>query len=85
VSEYDCTHVFWHSEELARTAFLFRFGSQDDVLLDTIEEDLTSLGVLYVLYAKVDTFPDVAVSDTLVDQNTDGSRGDIVDNTRAAA
>lgn len=71
-------------KRVARTALLLCLSPQNNIPLDTVEEDLTSLGMLDVFYAEIDTFLDEAISDTLVDQDTDCSWGNIVDYTRAS-
>jgi hypothetical protein len=71
-------------KRVERTALLLGFSPQNNILFDTVEEDLTSLGMFNVLYTEIYSFLDVAVSDTLVNQDADGSWGDIVDDTRAS-
>jgi hypothetical protein len=71
-------------KRVTHTALLLGFSPQNNILLDTVKEDLTSLGMFDVLYTEIYAFLDVAVSDTLVNQDTDCSWGDIVDDTRAS-
>ena len=54
------------------------------VLLDTSKELLTALGMSDVLNTDVDTLLDVAVSDNLVHDDTNGMGGDIVDNASSS-
>ena len=52
--------------------------------LDAVEELLTALRVPDVLNANVHPLLDVAVADDLVNNNTDGVGGDVVNNTGPA-
>ena len=51
------------------------------VSLDTVQELLSALGVVDVLDTDVYPLLQVTVSDFLIDNNTEGGLGDIVDNT----
>jgi len=51
------------------------------VRLDTVDELLSALGVLDVLNANVHTLLDVSVADELVEDDSEGGLGDVVDNT----
>lgn len=56
-------------------------GFQRSVLLDSAQEALSGSGRLDMLDAEVDTLLDVSVLDLLVDDDTDGGLGDVVDDT----
>ena len=53
------------------------------VPLDTVKELLSALRVPDVFNTDVHPLLNVAVADDLVDNDTDGVWGDVVDNTRA--
>lgn len=65
-------------------ALLLSLALLDGVLFDTVDELLTGAGVLNVLDANVDALLEVAVADTLVDDDADGGLGHVVDNTSLA-
>lgn len=54
------------------------------ILLDTIDEILTGTRVLDVLDPDADALLDVAVADDLVQEDTDGGLGHVVDNAGLA-
>ena len=72
-------------EHQVRTALRLRLNVRLVVPLDTVKELLPALRVLDVLHTDVYTLLDVTVADDLVDDDTDGVRGHVVDNTGPAA
>jgi hypothetical protein len=65
-------------------ALLFGLALLNGVLLDTVDELLAGARVRDVLDADVDALLKVTVADTLVDDDTDGGLGHVVDNTGLA-
>lgn len=51
------------------------------VALNTVDKLSPALGVVDVFDANVDTLLEIAVADLLVDDNTKGGPGDVVNNT----
>lgn len=62
-------------------ALLLGLTLLEGVLLDTVDELLAGAGVLDVLNADADALLEVAVVDALVEEDTDGGLGDVVDDT----
>ena len=62
-------------------ALLLSLTLLDSVLLYPADEFLSRARVRDVLDAGVDALLDVSVANTLVDDDTDGRLGDVVDNT----
>lgn len=65
-------------------ALLLGLALLDSVLLDTVDELLTGAGVGDVLDTDVEALLEVAVTDTLVDDDADGGLGHVVDDTGLA-
>jgi len=66
------------------TALLLCLNPRPFVLLNTIKEDLATLRVLDMLDTKVYTLLDEPVSDPLVDEDANRTRGDVVDDACSA-
>lgn len=65
-------------------ALLLSLTLLDGILFDTVKELLAGAGVGDVLDTDVQTLLEVAVADALVDDDTDGGFGDVVDNAGLA-
>lgn len=63
------------------TAFLLGLLAQLGVLLYTFQEILSALGMPDVLHTQVDALLNVAVTNDLLDNHSDGTRGNVVDNS----
>lgn len=63
------------------SALLLGLALLDGVLLDTVDELLAGAGVGNVLDTDVEALLEVAVADTLVDDDADGRLGHVVDDT----
>ena len=65
-------------------ALLFGLGVKAGIFLNALLELITALGVADVLGPDVDPLWCDVVVDTAVDEETDGTRGNVPDNTSAA-
>lgn len=72
------------SLQVQMEALLLGLALLNGVLLDTVEEVFTGARVRNVLDADVDALLHVAVADPLVQKDTDGRLGHVVDNTSPA-
>jgi len=70
--------------EINGFAFALGLCSQPDVLLHPVEESLSPLGVPHVLHTDVNSLFDESVSNTLVDDHTNGAGCNVVDNSSSA-
>ena len=71
----------WLSLQLNGLTLSLGFSLQSSVGLDSVQEFLTTSRVLDVLDSQVNSLLDVSVADDLVDDNTNGRLGNVVDNT----
>merc|ERR1739841_156720 len=74
----------WQTLELDVFALLLGFLLLLSVFLYSVKEIISALGVLNVLNPQVHSLLHVTVTNDLVDNNTDCSWGDVVDDTRSA-
>lgn len=71
----------WLSLQLDSLTLSLGLNSLSSVRFNTVQELLTTLGVLNVLNSQVNTLLDVTVTNNLVDDNTNRRLGDVVNNT----
>ncbi len=72
------------SLQLNKLALSLGILQSSSVFLDTTEEICSALGVLNVFNTDIDTLFHITVSDLLVEDDTDGGLGDVVDDTSLA-
>jgi hypothetical protein len=74
----------WLSLDADSLAFSLGIALGFSVLLDSSQEIVTALGVSDVLNADIDALFHVSVTDTLVEDNTNGRRRDVEDDASLA-